>query len=72
MEQFTVANTNAPRFIRIREVCQKTGLSRSSIYDMIAHGNFPERVNLGGRTIAFVESEIDFWIAERIAARHSV
>ncbi|WP_423841882.1 helix-turn-helix transcriptional regulator [Aeromonas veronii] len=25
---------------------------------------------LGGRSVAFVESEIDTWIAERIAARH--
>ncbi|WP_421330368.1 helix-turn-helix transcriptional regulator [Aeromonas veronii] len=58
------------RFIRMREVTQKTGLSKSSIYDLMAQGLFPKTVNLGGRSVAFVEAEIDAWMAERIAARN--
>ena len=53
---------------------QKTGLSKSSIYDLIARDQLPRPVRLsptGGRSVAFVESEIDTWIAERIAARHA-
>lgn len=57
------------RFIRMREVTQKTGLSKSSIYDLMAQGLFPKTVNLGGRSVAFVEAEIDAWMAARIAAR---
>lgn len=57
------------RLIRIREAIQKTGLSKSSIYDLMAQGRFPQTVRLGGRSVAFVESEVDAWIAERIAAR---
>ena len=62
-----------PRLIRLKEVIQKTGLSKSSIYDLIARDQLPKPVRLspaGGRSVAFVESEIDMWIAERIAARH--
>ncbi|MNF77914.1 Prophage CP4-57 regulatory protein (AlpA) [compost metagenome] len=57
------------RFIRMREVTQKTGLSKSSIYDQMAQGLFPKTVNLGGRSVAFVEAEIDAWMAARITAR---
>ncbi|MEL3920335.1 helix-turn-helix transcriptional regulator [Aeromonas enteropelogenes] len=71
MEQHTIPN-NPPtmRFIRVREAIQKTGLSKSSIYDLMAQGQFPQTVRLGGRSVAFVEGEVDTWMAERIAARH--
>lgn len=58
------------RFIRMREATKKTGLSKSSIYDLMAQGLFPKTVNLGGRSVAFVEAEIDVWMAERITARN--
>jgi prophage regulatory protein len=32
-------------------------------------GDFPKRVRLGGSRYGWVESEIDEWIAARIAAR---
>ncbi len=73
MEQSTVSNSQQ-RLIRMKEVIQKTGLSKSSIYDLIARDQLPKPVRLspaGGRSVAFVESEIDSWIAERIAARHA-
>ncbi|HDN9004371.1 TPA: AlpA family transcriptional regulator [Aeromonas veronii] len=59
------------RFIRMREATQKTGMSKSSIYDLMAQGLFPKTVHLGGgRSVAFVEAEIDAWMAERMAARN--
>ncbi|MEA9428256.1 helix-turn-helix transcriptional regulator [Aeromonas caviae] len=69
-------NTNptiAVRFIRIREVCEKTGLSKSSIYDLMTQGRFPQTVRLSeaGRGVAFVEAEVDAWMAQRIAARNA-
>lgn len=59
------------RFARMREVCRRTGLSKSSIYDLMAQGRFPQTVRLGGRSVAFVEAEVDEWIATRIAARNN-
>ncbi len=58
------------RFIRVREAIAKTGLSKSSIYDLMAQGRFPQTIRLGGRTVAFVEAEINAWMAERVAARN--
>nr|WP_279466465.1 AlpA family phage regulatory protein [Aeromonas veronii] len=54
MEQCLVTTTApALRFIRVREAINKTGLSKSSIYDMMAQGQFPKTVRLGsGRSVA--------------------
>jgi prophage regulatory protein len=54
------------RLIRLPEVLKKTGLSRSRLY---ADVSFPQRVKLGTRGVAWVESEVEDWIAARIADR---
>lgn len=55
--------------IRLPEVQRRTGYSKAWIYKLIDQGRFPKPVKIGSRSIAFVESEVDEWIAERIAAR---
>lgn len=70
MEQHFPPTSPALRFIRMREAIKKTGLSKSSIYDRMNAGTFPRSIALGGRTVAFVEAEVDAWMAERIAARN--
>ena len=53
--------------IRRKQVEARTGLSRSTIYLRIAQGTFPAPVNLGSRAVGWVQSEIDHWLAARIA-----
>lgn len=55
--------------LRLQELIKKTGLSRSSIYRYVAKGNFPQPVQLGERTIAWVESEVDDWLMAKIKER---
>lgn len=57
------------KFIRLNEVKAATGLGRSTIYKYIKLGMFPAAVNLGGRSVAWVEVEVQAWIAERIRER---
>ena len=52
--------------LRLPEVKARTGLSRSTIYLRIAEGQFPPPINLGERSVGWVEAEIDAWIAKRI------
>lgn len=54
------------RFLRLSEVRVRVPYSRSSIYQMIAKGTFPRPVGLGGRAVAWLESDVDAWIEERI------
>lgn len=55
-----------PRFIRLPDVKTKTGLSRSTIYERMNDGTFPNAINLGGRSVAWIEAEIDDWILAQI------
>ncbi|KTG18925.1 transcriptional regulator [Pseudoalteromonas sp. XI10] len=57
------------RLIKLKEVMQKTSLGHSSIYKFIAEGTFPKQVSLGARSVAWVESEVDDWIMEKITDR---
>ena len=57
------------RFLRLADVITRTGLSRSSIYLSISQGNFPQNINLGPRSVGWLESEIDGWIQERVNQR---
>ncbi|WP_345843141.1 AlpA family transcriptional regulator [Shewanella algae] len=57
------------KLIRLKQVTERTGLGRSSIYSYMAAGYFPRSVKLGPRLVAWVEDEIDEWIAERIEER---
>lgn len=38
------------RFLRLPEVIHQCGLSRSTLYDLIARDAFPAQVSLGGKT----------------------
>ncbi|TLM66290.1 MAG: AlpA family transcriptional regulator [Deltaproteobacteria bacterium] len=57
------------KFLRIKQVSDKTGLSRSTIYRLEAAGAFPKRVQLSQGTVAWHESAVDDWMKERIQAR---
>jgi len=66
--QFNDTN-NAHSFIRLRQVLNRTGLTRSTLYAYIRDGRFPAPVPISERCVAWVEAEIDRWIADRIANR---
>lgn len=57
------------RFLRLKEVMALTGLGRSSIYKFMDENTFPKSVSLGGRAVAWVESEIEDWMNERLSQR---
>jgi len=59
------------RFLRLKEVMASTGLGRSSIYKFMDEDTFPKTVSLGGRAVAWVESEIEDWMSERLSKRDS-
>lgn len=57
------------RLIKLKEVMAKTSLGHSSIYKFISEGTFPKQVSLGAKSVAWVGSEVDDWIMERIGER---
>ena len=47
--------------IRLKEVLSICGKSRSSVYASIKSGNFPAPIKVGGRSSAWVKSEVLQW-----------
>ncbi|KPQ26587.1 MAG: prophage regulatory protein [Marinobacter excellens HL-55] len=54
------------RMLRRKEVEAITGRGRSAIYEGMAAGTFPKPVKIGARAVAWPESVIREWIAERM------
>lgn len=59
------------KLLRMKEVTERTGKTRSSIYRDFKRDLFPKPVKLSDTTVAWVETEIDDWIASRIADREA-
>lgn len=55
-------------FIRLPQVIDMTCLSKSSIYRLMADGDFPSQIPLGARSVVWVRAEIEEWRSQKIAA----
>ena len=55
------------RILRMHDICQKMGLSPSTVHDLVARGIFIKPFTLipGGRAVGWLEAEVDQWIIER-------
>ena len=58
-----------PRFLRLSEVLEMTGMSKTFIYDRINEGTFPKQIQLGSRSVVWNEREVVQWMEDRIASR---
>ena len=65
----TVTPARPGKLIRLPIVEDRTGLGKSSVYAGVRAGTFPPPVRLSARAVAWRESDIDQWIAERTTAR---
>ncbi len=55
--------------LRCKDVAKKTGLAKSTIYEMIKGRSFPAPIQLGPRTTGWVEDEIEDWLVKKVAER---
>lgn len=57
------------RIMRLKEVVEKTGLAKSTIYNQISQGSFPKQIELGARSVGWVDNEIEEWLLAKIEQR---
>ena len=57
---------SATRVWRLPEVMTQTGLSRSTIYEMIGKGEFPRQFNLGPRAVGWSSKDVLAWVDSKI------
>ena len=51
--------------LRRPQVESRTGLSRSSLYALIASGQFPAPIRLTANPVGWLEHDFERWIAQR-------
>lgn len=64
-----MAETTTSAVLRRAETLSRTGLPESTLYRLMANGQFPRQLKLGPRAVGWLESEVNAWIAERAAER---
>ena len=58
-------NLNETNVLRIWDVKRRIGLSKSTIYRLIAKRDFPKRIRLSTGTVGWVDADLRAWIQER-------
>lgn len=61
-----------PSYIRLPLVTAQVGLSKSSIYQMIASERFPAPKRIGARAVGWLQSEVTDWVIARAAAEPEI
>ena len=59
------------RILKLKEVLNRTGLGKTSLYALIKNSDFPKQIPLGSRAVGWLENEVDRWILNRIEARNN-
>ncbi|MCP2069878.1 helix-turn-helix transcriptional regulator [Pseudomonas laurylsulfatiphila] len=63
-----------PRILRLKQLTERIGLGRSTIYDRMDvnspryDATFPKPIKLGAAAIGWIDSEITTWIEQRRSA----
>lgn len=57
------------KVLRLHQVMETTGLSRSTVYKYISEGAFPKPLSLGERCVGWLESEVHDWLLTRLEER---
>jgi prophage regulatory protein len=52
-----------------RRVVRVVGLQRAAIYSLMREGRFPQAVRITARSVGWIESEIQEWLAEKVRER---
>ena len=55
--------------LRVEDVVEKIGVSRTTLWRWSKDGSFPQRIQLGQNSSGYVASEVETWIQDRMDAR---
>ena len=54
------------KFLRIKDVMDKTGIARSTIWLWVSEDKFPKPIKLSPRITVWENSKLDDWMQERL------
>ena len=53
------------KILRMRDVLEMVGVSRTTVWRQVKAGNFPAPIRLSPRSVGWRQSDIEEWIASR-------
>lgn len=59
---------SAAQILRLTQVKALTGLSKTSLYQLIKQGKLKKPIRLGVRSVGWLQTDIEEFIAERVKA----
>ena len=68
-DERTMVVSRQSRLITKRELCQIVPYTPQHILRLEKQGKFPRRVQVGPNRVAWLESEVEAWVAARVAER---
>ena len=70
MTEDKVSQPNYGRLTPIKAVCQRLGVSRSTVYRTAdSDPSFPRPVRIGAKRIFFLEEEVEAYLRSRVESR---
>lgn len=57
------------KLLRKPQVLEKIGVSAATLWRMCKVGMFPKPIKVGINSVAWIEQEIDDWIADKVSER---
>ena len=62
------SHNGGARLLRLPAVCERTGLKKTQLYELMKTKSFPSSIKLGARTTVWSAETVDAWIDDRIVA----
>lgn len=57
------------RMIRRKEIIERLGINQSTLYRWCQNGNFPKAIQIGPNSVAWLRSDFNKWLKQRIKNR---
>jgi prophage regulatory protein len=64
-----MADRPTPELILAGEIAQRIPYSQNHLRRLEASGDFPRRIRIGANRVAWVRTEVNDWVDQRIAER---
>lgn len=64
--------TTPPRLLSIHQVSERVSFSRATIYLKVNTGEFPGPIKISTSRVAWLESDINDWIQDKVQHRESL
>jgi len=65
MSQSNNTAPRVPKILRMRQLVEAVGLSRTSIHRLMSKGLFPKGIRIGINAIGWELADVEFWLFER-------